>query len=99
MKKVIKFVSVAFIGASLTGCIALQSVSVSGVTPSGGSAVTTSASGLGILALTIPSITELERKALDDAKSQGASKNFSARLSMRNWVIVQNYKVEVTGEK
>jgi hypothetical protein len=84
----------------LTGCIGLSSVGVSDVV--GGdakSSLRAESSGIGILALTVPSAESLEREAVSKLAAQGAAKNVTTRLTMRNFVIVQLYSVEAVGQK
>ncbi|HAW53345.1 MAG TPA: hypothetical protein DCX54_13625 [Flavobacteriales bacterium] len=99
MKKVLRFVAVLAIPALMSSCITMSGISVSDVAAGGGSMVSGKASGMGFLALTVPAAADLERQAMEQAKANGATKNLTARLTMRNLVIVQLYAVEVTGDK
>ena len=99
MKKVIRIIALVAIPAFMSSCIAIQSVSVSNPDSGSGSAVTGDASGMGFLMLTTPDAASLEKEALAAAKANGATKNMTARLQMRQWLLVQNYRVIVTGEK
>ena len=99
MKKVLRIVALVAIPAFMSSCIAISSVSVSDPASGAGSTVTGDASGMGFLMLIAPDAESLEKEALAAAKANGATKNMTARLQMRNWMLVQNYRVIVTGEK
>ncbi|HET9240341.1 MAG TPA: hypothetical protein VFO10_23965 [Oligoflexus sp.] len=84
----------------LTGCIGLSSVGVSDVVSGDAkSSLRAESSGIGFLALTVPSADSLEREAVGKLAAQGAAKNVTTRLTMRNFVIVQLYSVEAIGQK
>ena len=87
-------------GIFFTGCVAITSASVDSVVGKGGPKVMAEAGGVGILSLTVPDVKALEGAALDKLRSQGATKNVTSRLQMRNWFgFVQVYQVMLTGEK
>jgi len=97
MKKIIMFgLLTILISSSLTSCISMQSVSVSNVKPSTGTEVRASAGGLGILTLTVP--RNIAEKATYELKNKGAVSNVSTVMTMRDWVIVQYYRVTATGQ-
>lgn len=83
----------------MTSCVSIQSAGVSGPLEKAGSSVRADASGIGFLSLTAPSADELERIAMTKLASQGATKNITSRLTVRNFVIVQLYSVEASAEK
>ena len=85
----------------LTGCVAITSVSIDNpVAKSKGEKLTAESSAVGVLSLTVPNATRLEGEALERLNDQGATKNVTSRLQVRNWFgFVQVYKVVVTGEK
>ncbi len=89
-----------FVGTLLSGCIGLGSVSVSEVVAGSDAkaSITAESSGMGFLALTVPS-EDLERDVIKKLAAQGATKNVSTRLTMRNFVIVQLYSVTAVGQK
>ena len=97
MKKIITFgLLTILIATSMTSCISMQSVSVSSVKPSTGTEVRASAGGLGILTLTVP--RNIAEKATYELKNKGAVNNVSTVMTMRNWWIVQYYRVTATGQ-
>jgi len=83
----------------LTSCVSLYNTTISDISPVKGDAVSVTASGMGFLSLTVPAQSKLEQKALEELKEKGVTKNITSRLTMRNWVIVQYYRVKATGEK
>jgi hypothetical protein len=83
----------------LTSCISIHSSDVSNIEPSGSSQYLAQANGLGILALTVPDVQELENKVVAELKNQGFVKNVRVRLQMRNLFIVQLYEVIAIGER
>ena len=95
MKKLTFFSCTALLLASLNSCITMQSVSISDVKPSTGTEVNGSASGLGFLHLGVPK--GLAERAASDLKNKGAVSNISTVLTMREWGIVQFYKVSAKG--
>ena len=95
MKKIIKLSFAVLITSSMTSCITMQSVSVANVKPSTGTEVKASAGGLGILTLTVP--RDIAEKATYELKNKGAVGNVSTVMTMRNWGIVQFYRVTATG--
>lgn len=95
MKRTIKLFALFFVAGSLSSCITMQSVSITDVKPSSGSEVSSSAGGLGILGLTTPK--GLAEKATEEIRNKGAVGNVSTVMTMRNWGVVQYYKVSVVG--
>ena len=73
----------------------MNSVSISDVKPSTGTEVNGSASGIGFLHLGVPK--GLAEKATYELKNKGAVGNVSTVLTMRDWYIVQFYKVTTKG--
>jgi hypothetical protein len=99
MKKTISKLFIATsLFATLTGtssCITMQSVSISNVEPSTGTEVNGSASGMGFFHIGVPK--GLAEKATYELKNNGAVANISTVLTMREWGIVQFYKVTAKG--
>ncbi len=95
MKTITKLTLTLLIAGSMTSCISMQSVSITDIKPSNGKEVKANKTGFGILSLTVP--RKLARNAADDLKSQGAVSNISLVMTMRNWGIVQYYRVTATG--
>ena len=95
MKRIIKFSYAVLITGLMTSCVSMTSVSVSNVKPSNGTEVKASAGGLGILSLTVP--RGVAERATNELKSKGGVTNVSTVLTMRNWGIVQFYRVTATG--
>jgi hypothetical protein len=84
------FVACAFFGSA---CVQHYSHAVSASTSTQGSPVVAEASGIGVLALTVPDLN-----ASDELKSKcpsGKLSNVETQASMRNWFFVQAYSVEV----
>jgi hypothetical protein len=84
------FVACAFFGS---GCVQHYSHAVSASTSTQGSPVVAEASGIGVLALTVPDLN-----ASDELKTKcpsGKLSNVETTASMRNWFFVQAYSVEV----
>ena len=98
MKIIKQLFFAAFAIFALNSCVVMSSASVSNPGPTG-TMVSATASGTGFLALTTPSVESLERNAVQQLAGQGATKNVTTRLEMRNFVIVQLYKVTATGDK
>jgi hypothetical protein len=97
MKKTIKFgLLTILISISMSSCISMQSVSVSSVKPSTGTEVRSSAGGLGVLNLTVP--RNIAEKATYELKNKGAVSNVSTVMTVRDWWIVQYYRVTATGQ-
>lgn len=95
MKKII-ILSCTIVGLlSLNSCITMQSVSITDVEPSKGMEVNGSATGIGFLHLGVPK--GLAEKATNELKEKGAVGNVSTVLTMREWGIVQFYKVTAKG--
>ncbi len=92
MKKILIMAAAPFL---FTSCIAMQSVSISDVKPTTGKQVEASASGLGFFALTVPK--GVAERATNDLKGKQVVGNVSTVMTMRNWMIVQYYKVTATG--
>ena len=80
---------------SLNSCVTMKSVSISNVNPSSGTEVTGSAVGMGVLHLTIPK--GLAESATYELKNKGAVGNVSTVLTMREFGIVQFYKITAKG--
>jgi hypothetical protein len=95
MKKIIILSCTLLSLLSLNSCITMQSVSISDVKPSTGTEVNGSASGKGFLHLGVPK--GLVKKATYELKNKGAVGNVSTVLTMREWGIVQFYKVTAKG--
>ena len=79
----------------MTSCISIQSVSISNVKTLTGKEVKASAGGLGILTLTVP--RDIAERATDELKNKGAVGNVSTVMTIRNWGVVQFYRVTATG--
>jgi hypothetical protein len=95
MKKIIVLSCTLLSLVSLNSCITMQSVSISDVKPSTGTEVTGSASGMGFLHLGVPK--GLAEKATYELKNKGAVSNISTVLTMREFGIVQIYKITAKG--
>ena len=95
MKKKIKLTLIPLFAFVMTSCITMQSVSITNVKPLTGKEVRASAGGLGVLALTIP--RDIAERATDELKNKGAVGNVSTVLTIRNWGVVQFYRVTATG--
>jgi hypothetical protein len=80
---------------TLNSCITIQGVSISDVNPDAGKYVKASSSGLGFLHLGVP--RGLVEKTTYDLKNKGVSGNISTVLTIREWGIVQFYKVTASG--
>lgn len=79
----------------LSSCIMIQSVSISDVKPSSGRQIEASAAGVGVLGLTAPK--NIGEKATNKLKNKQLVENVNTVLTMRNWLIIQYYKVTATG--
>lgn len=100
MKRLLGLVAVCALAVSFSGCITLHSASISGISTSSASTFETAeASGVGVLHLSAPEAQDLEREALKELASKGATRNITTRLSSREFGLVQVYKVTATGEK
>ena len=95
MKTITKLTLTLLIAGSMTSCISMQSVSITDIKPATGKEVKADRAGFGILSLTVP--RQIAKRAADDLKSQGAVGNVSLVMTMRNWGIVQYYRVTATG--
>jgi hypothetical protein len=95
MKKSLNLICFTFLLTSFNSCITMQSVSISGVRPSTGTEVNGSASGIGFLHLGVPK--GIAEKATYELKNKGAVGNVSTVLTMREWGIIQFYKVTAKG--
>lgn len=95
MKNLTKAILPLLVSCGMTSCITMQSATISDVKPSTGTEVRSSAGGLGILGLSAP--RNISEKATYKLKNKGAVGNVSTVLTMRNWGIVQYYKVTATG--
>lgn len=80
---------------SFNSCITMQIVSISDVKPTTGTVVNASAEGSGFLHLSAP--LDLAEKATNALKNKGAVGNVSTVMTMREWGIIQYYKVIATG--
>ena len=76
-------------------CITIQGVSISDVNPNAGKYIKASSSGLGFLHLGVP--RGLVEKTTYDLKNKGVTGNISTVLTIREWGIVQFYKVTASG--
>lgn len=95
MKK-ITILSLMTVGLfSLNSCITMQSVSISDVKPSTGIEVNASADGMGYLHLGVP--RDLVEIATNTLKNKGAVGNVSTVMTMREWGIIQFYRVIAKG--
>jgi hypothetical protein len=95
MKKITQFLAAGLLVASFSSCITMTSVTVSDVKPGGGSEVSAYADGMGFLYLTAP--RDLGEKVAAELAGKGAVSNISTSMTMRNWGIVQYYKVTAKG--
>lgn len=95
MKKASIFILGLFL-LSFQSCITMSSAGISGVKPGKGTEVQVSHGALGILALTAP--REIVQKATDELRQKGVTGNVSTTLTMRNWGIVQYYRVVAVGQ-
>jgi hypothetical protein len=80
---------------TLNSCITIQGISISDVNPDAGKYVKASSSGLGFLHLGVP--RGLVEKTTYDLKNKGVTGNISTVLTIREWGIVQFYKVTASG--
>lgn len=80
---------------TLSSCITIQGVSISDVNPNAGKYIKSSSSGLGFLHLGVP--RGLVEKTTYDLKNKGVTGNISTVLTIREWGIVQFYKVTASG--
>jgi hypothetical protein len=80
---------------TLNSCITIQGVSISDVNPNAGKYIKASSSGLGFLHLGVP--RGLVEKTTYDLKNKGVTGNISTILTIREWGIVQYYKVTASG--
>lgn len=80
---------------TLNSCITIQGVSISDVNPNAGKYIKASSSGLGFLHLGVP--RGLVEKTTYDLKNKGVTGNISTVLTIREWGIVQFYKVTASG--
>lgn len=93
--KIFKLSFAVLLCASMTSCITMQSATISDVKSTKGTEVTASAGGFSILALTAP--RDISKKATQELKNKGAVGDVSTVMTVRNWVIVQYYRVTATG--
>lgn len=94
-KSIFKLIIGGFLVLNLTSCIAIQSVSISEVKPTTGTEVQVKASGAGFLHLGAP--RGIAQKAVEELKAKGAVDNISTVLTMREWGIIQYYRVIASG--
>ena len=80
---------------TINSCITIQGVSISDVNPDAGKYVKASSSGLGFLHLGVP--RGLVEKTTYELKNKGVTGNISTVLTIREWGIVQFYKVTASG--
>lgn len=92
MRKLFLFIAAPCL---FTSCVAIQSVSISDVKPTTGKQVEATASGIGFFALTVPK--GIAERATNDLKGKQVVGNVSTVMTMRNWMIVQYYKVTASG--
>jgi len=95
MKSIKHLLAASALFASLTSCITMTSVTVSDVRPGGGDEVSAYAEGMGFLYLTAP--RDLGEKVAAELAGKGAVSNISTSMTMRNWGIIQYYKVTAKG--
>lgn len=94
------FGAIVFASFLLTGCVIMQSTTISDINSLKGETVSAKAGGVGWLFLTLPDQARLEQQALNELKGKGATKNITSRLAVRHWFgIIQYYSVKATGEK
>jgi len=86
---------ITIIFLTFNSCITIQGVSISDVNPNAGKYIKASSSGLGFLHLGVP--RGLVEKATYDLKNKGVTGNISTVLTIREWGIVQFYKVTASG--
>lgn len=99
MKRLLCLSFLIAVSLVFSGCVAIHSSSFSNVEAGGGTGYTAQAEAMGILSVTVPEIHDLEDRALNGLKQNGATKNIRVRLEMRNFFVVQMYKVIAIGEK
>lgn len=80
---------------TFNSCITIQGISISDVNPDAGKYVKASSSGLGFLHLGVP--RGLVEKTTYELKNKGVAGNISTVLTIREWGIVQFYKVSASG--
>ena len=95
MKKIIILSCTLLALFSLNSCVSVKSVSISDVKPSTGTEVTATATGMGLLHLTVPK--GLAERATYELKSKGAVGNVSTVLTMKEFGIVQFYTITAKG--
>lgn len=84
-----------FVLIAFQSCISMQSVTISDVKQSKGTQVTASRGALGVLSLSVPK--GIVEKATEDLKQGGVTGNVSTSLTLRNWFVVQYYRVVAVG--
>ena len=95
MKKIFYVFLFAAVDISFGSCIAIKSTTISDINQSVGNKVVATASGCGVLHLSVP-LGIVEKAALD-LKEMGANGNITTVLTMREWGLFQYYKVTATG--
>jgi len=81
----------------LAGCIMIQSSSISG-SAGPGTAVTGQANDMGILHLSVPqNLTQTANSQLLSGCASGKVTDVQTELSMRDFILVQMYKVSASG--
>jgi hypothetical protein len=95
MKKLFYVIMFAAIATSFESCIAIQSTTISDIKPSGGTEVSATTSGCGVLHLSVPK--GIAERAASELKSKGVTGNVTTVLTMREWGIIQYYKVSAKG--
>jgi hypothetical protein len=98
LKMKIKQMNLLMLMASLVflqSCITMSTATVSNVKPTSGKEATASVGGMGILALTVP--RDLAPRAVEELRQKGVTGNISTTLTVRNWLVVQYYRVVATG--
>lgn len=79
----------------LSSCVTINSATISNVKASNGTLVETKTSGAGVLGLSVPK--KLAQRATESLKNKGAVDNISTILTMRNWGIIQYYRITAKG--
>ncbi|MFO0467796.1 MAG: hypothetical protein ACK5ZX_00635 [Bacteroidota bacterium] len=95
MKKIITFICLAIFLTSFNSCISIHSISITDVKSPSGKEVNGSASGIGVLHISAPK--GLAERATYELRDKGAVGNISTVLTMRDWGVIQFYKVTAIG--
>ena len=96
MKRKLLSISVASL-LLLQSCVTMSSISISNVKQpsSSNKTVTSSVAGMGVMSLWLP--RGLAEKAKNELSQKGVTGNVSAVLTVRNWGVVQFYRVTAEG--